>query len=94
MAKLTLDKKLLKSRNIQVRYATHASAIELHGLDNYASNDFIDKAMSTFGAVERCVVVCDDRGRSKGYAIVEFEWKKSAAKVLDRLKDEMFVLGR
>ena len=30
----------------------------------------------------------------KGYAIVEFEWKKSAAKVLDRLKDEMFCLGR
>jgi len=94
MAKLTLDKKLHKGRNIQVRYATHASAIELHGLDNFASNDFIEKAMSTFGAVERCVVVCDDRGRSKGYAIVEFEWKKSAAKVLDRLKDEMFVLGR
>jgi len=94
MAKLSLDKKLVKGRNIQVRYATHASAIELHGLDNYASNDFILRAMSTFGAVERCVVVCDDRGRSKGYAIVEFEWKKSAAKVLDRLKDEMFVLGR
>jgi len=94
MAKLTLDKRLHKGRNIQVRYATHASAIELHGLDNFASNDFIEKAMSTFGAVERCVVVCDDRGRSKGYAIVEFEWKKSAAKVLDRLKDEMFVLGR
>jgi len=94
MAKLTLDKKLVKGRNIQVRYATHASAIELHGLDNFASNDFIEKAMSTFGAVERCVVVCDDRGRSKGYAVVEFEWKKSAAKVLDRLKDEMFVLGR
>jgi len=94
MAKMTLDKKLHKGRNIQVRYATHASAIELHGLDNFASNDFIEKAMSTFGAVERCIVVCDDRGRSKGYAIVEFEWKKSAAKVLDRLKDEMFVLGR
>jgi len=94
MAKLTLDKKLVKGRNISVRYATHASAIELHGLDNYASNEFITRAMSSFGAVERCVVVCDDRGRSKGYAIVEFEWKKSAAKVLDRLKDEMFCLGR
>jgi len=94
IAKLTLDKKLVKNKNIHVHYATHASAIELHGLDNFASNDFIEKAMSMFGAVERCVVVCDDRGRSKGYAIIEFEWKKSAAKVLDRLKDEMFVLGR
>jgi len=94
MAKLSLDKKLVNGRNIQVRYATHASAIELHGLDNYASNEFIERAMSTFGAIERCIVVCDDRGRSKGYAVVEFEWKKAAAKVLDRLKDEMFVLGR
>jgi len=50
--------------------------------------------MSQFGVVERAKIVCDDRGRSKGYAIVEFEWKKSAQKVLDRFKDEMFVLGR
>jgi len=94
MAKLSLDKKIIKNRPISVRYATHASAIELHGLDNYASNEFLLRAMSSFGAVERCIVVCDDRGRSKGYAIVEFEWKKAAAKVLDRFKDEMFVLGR
>ena len=79
---------------IQVRFATHASAIELHGLDQYASNEVIEKAMSQFGNVERAVIVCDDRGRSKGYAIVEFEWKKSAQKVLDRFKEEMFVLGR
>lgn len=50
--------------------------------------------MSQFGGVERSVIVCDDRGRSKGYAVVEFEWKKSAQKVLDRFKEEMFVLGR
>ena len=50
--------------------------------------------MSQFGNVERAVVVCDDRGHSKGRAIVEFEWKKSAQKVLDRFKEEMFVLGR
>ncbi|XP_057306302.1 non-POU domain-containing octamer-binding protein-like [Hydractinia symbiolongicarpus] len=94
MAKSCLDKKLFKGRNIQVRYATHASAVEVHGLDQYASNEYIEQAMSQFGTVERAVVVCDDRGRSKGYAIVEFEWKKSAQKVLDRFKEEMFVLGR
>lgn len=94
MAKSTLDKKMFKGRNIQVRFATHASAIELRGLDRFATNEYIEKAMSQFGKVERSVVVCDDRGRSKGYAIVEFEWKKSAQKVLDRFKGEMFVLGR
>jgi len=94
IAKSSLDKKLFKGRNIQVRFATHASAIELHGLDMFASNEFIENAMSQFGQVERAVVVCDDRGRSKGHAIVEFAWKKSAQKVLDRFKGEMFVLGR
>lgn len=94
IAKSTLDKKLFNGRNIQVRFATHASAIELHGLDRFASNEYIEKAMSQFGKVERSIVVCDDRGRNKGYAIVEFEWKKSAQKVLDRFKGEMFVLGR
>ena len=79
---------------MQVRFATHASAIELHGLDEFASNEYIEAAMSLFGTVERSVIVCDDRGRSKGYAVVEFGWKKSAQKVLDRLKEEMFVLGR
>jgi len=93
-AKSELDKKIIKGRTIQVRFATHASAIELHGLDQYASNELIEKAMSQFGVVERAVIVCDDRGRSKGYAIVEFEWKKTAQKVLDRFKGEMFVLGR
>lgn len=93
-AKLTLDKKLVKGRPLQVRYALHASAIELHGLNQFASNEFIEEAMSQFGQVERACIVCDDRGRSKGYAIVEFAWKKSAQKVLDRFKDELFVLGR
>lgn len=94
LAKSALDKKMFKGRQIQVRFATHASAIELHGLDQFASNEFIENAMTQFGNVERSVVVCDDRGRTKGYAIVEFEWKKSAQKVLDRFKEEMFVLGR
>jgi len=93
-AKSSLDKKLVKGRNIQVRFATHASAIELHGLDQFASNEIIEQAMSQFGAVERAKIVCDERGKSRGYAIVEFEWKKNAQKVLDRFKDEMFVLGR
>merc|ERR1712176_402811 len=88
------DKTVIKGRAIQVRYATHASAIELHGLDQYASNELIAEAMSQFGVVDRAVIVCDDRGKSKGYAVVEFEWKKTAQKVLERFKNEMFVLGR
>lgn len=93
-AKSVLDKKVHKGRSIQVRFATHASAIELHGLDQYASNELVKDAMSQFGVVEKAVIVCDERGKSKGYAIIEFEWKKAAQKALERLKDEMFVLGR
>ena len=79
---------------MQVRYATDASSIELHGLDQFASNEMIEQAMSQFGKVERARIVCDERGNSRGYAIVEFEWKKTATKVLASLKDELFVLGR
>jgi len=93
-AKLTLDKKMVKGRPLAVNYALHASAIELHGLNQFASNEFIEQAMSQFGQVDRVCIVCDDRGRSKGYAIVEFAWKKSAQKVLERFQDELFVLGR
>jgi len=94
VAKSQLDKLVMKGRTINVRYATHASAIELHGLNQFASNEHIETAMSQFGQVERAIVVCDDRGRSKGYAVVEFAWKKSAQKVLDRFKEELFCLGR
>ena len=93
-AKRALDKKQIKGRSIQVRYATHASSIELHGLDEYASNELIYDAMGQFGKVEKANIICDERGKSRGYAIVEFEWKKNAQKVLDRFKNEMFVLGR
>ena len=79
---------------MKVRFAAHASAIEVHGIGPFASNEFLEQAFSAFGQVEKATVVCDERGKSKGYAIIEFGWKKSAQHALQKINEGCFVLGR
>lgn len=94
IAKNALDGFLYKSRQLKVKFAAHQSAIEIHGIDQFTSNESLEAAFSQFGFVERATVVCDERGRSKGYAIVEFAFKKAAQTALHRINTELFVLGR
>ena len=47
-------------------------------------------AFGIFGDIERCVVFVDDRGKSKGEGIVEFERKNVALEAVRRCKDGCF----
>ena len=47
-------------------------------------------AFGIFGDIERCVVLVDDRGKSKGEGIVEFERKNVAMEAVRRCKDGCF----
>ena len=85
---------MYKGRYLKVRFAAHQSAIEIHGIDRYCSNESLESAFTQFGLVERATVVCDERGKSKGYAIIEFGFKKSARNALQKINDGLFVLGR
>ena len=79
---------------MKVKFAANQSAIEIHGIDRFTSNESLEAAFSMFGTVERATVVCDERGRSKGYAVIEFAFKKSAQTALQRINNGLFVLGR
>lgn len=79
---------------MRVKFAAHQSAIEIHGIDKFTSNESLEAAFSIFGAVERATVVCDERGRSKCYAIIDFTYKKAAQNALQRINEGLFVLGR
>ena len=94
IARNALDGYVYKGRALKVKFAAHQSAIEIHGIDRFTSNESLEAAFSQFGSVERASVVCDERGRSKGYAIIEFAFKKSAQTALHRINEGLFVLGR
>ncbi len=94
IAKNALDGVSFKGRFIKVRFAAHQSAIEIHGIDRFSSNESLEQAFSQFGVVENARIVCDERGKSKGYAIIEFAYKKSAQVALQKINAGLFVLGR
>ncbi|XP_074625195.1 paraspeckle component 1-like isoform X2 [Acropora palmata] len=93
-AKQGVDGTFRMGRTLRVRFATHASALKVLNLNPLVSNEILHQAFSQFGIVERAVVVCDDRGRSKGYGIVEFSRKNNAQTALQQVNDGLFLLGR
>ena len=54
------------------------------------SNELLHHAFGIFGDIERCVVLVDDRGKSKGEGVVEFERKNVALEAVRRCKDGCF----
>lgn len=92
IAKSELDGLMLGSRPLRVRFATHGAALSVRNLSQFVSNELLEEAFSIFGAVERAVVIVDDRGRPTGKGFVEFTAKPSARKALDRCMDGCFLL--
>ncbi|XP_032235481.2 paraspeckle component 1 isoform X2 [Nematostella vectensis] len=93
-AKAGLDMATRKGRTLRVRFATHAAALRVKNLDNLVTNELLEQAFSQFGDVERAVVVCDVRGRSKGHGIVEFSRKNNAHNAMQKISESLFLLGR
>jgi RNA recognition motif-containing protein len=91
-AKQDLDGITMKGRCIRVRFASHGAAIRVKNLSPFVSNEYLEQAFSMFGAVERAVVIVDDKGRPTGEGIVEFERKPAATQCLNRCIDNCFIL--
>ncbi|XP_043915338.1 splicing factor, proline- and glutamine-rich isoform X2 [Protopterus annectens] len=92
IAKGELDDMPMRGRQLRVRFATHSAALSVKNLSPFVSNELLEEAFSTFGQVERAVVIVDDRGRSTGKGIVEFSTKPAAKKAFDRCNDGVFLL--
>ena len=93
-AKNALDGSMRKGRNLTVRFASIATAIHVSNLGPLVSNEMLEKAFSSFGDVERAVVVVDDRGRSKGYGRVDYARKGNAINALQKTNEGFFMIGR
>lgn len=92
-AKAGLDGMVKKGRTLRVRFATHGAAIKIKELDPYVTNELLEEAFSAFGALERCIVIVDDRGKPTGEGIVEFARKPAAAQALQKINEGVFLLG-
>ena len=89
-AKRELDGKMQNGRNLRVRFAPHQGALKVKNLGQWVSNELLHRAFSVFGDLERAVVYVDDRGRSKGEGVVEFEKKPSAMEAFRRCTEGSF----
>src|SRR5699024_6587292 len=89
----SLDGKLFEGRTLRVRLAAHAAAIKVTNLPPCVSNELLFLAFSTFGPVERAVVIADDRGRSINEGIVEFVRKSSAQAAIKKCQNECLLLS-
>ena len=91
-AKQDLDGFTFKNRCIRVRFASHGAAVRVKNLSPYVSNEYLEQSFSIFGTVERAVVIVDDKGRSTGEGIVEFERKPASIQCINKCTDMCFLL--
>jgi len=93
-AKMELDGKVMEgaSRPLRVRFSSHPAALKIKNLAPTITNEFLEKAFSMFGKVERAVVACNEQGRSLCEGVVEFERKNSALQALQRVNSGAFLL--
>merc|ERR1719400_2184907 len=91
-AKREMDGKMVSGRPMKVRFAPHQGALKVKNLGPWVSNELLHRAFSCFGDLERAFVMVDDRGRSKGEGVVEYERKPSAMDALRRCSEGAFFL--
>jgi len=92
-AKSGLDGNMIKNREIRVRFATHGAALRVKHINPMVSNELLEEAFSTFGHIERAIVIVDDRGKPTGDGIIEFARKPSAQQAMTRVNEGVFFLG-
>jgi len=91
-AKRELDGKLHNGRNLRVRFAPHQGALRIKNIGQWVSNELLHRAFSVFGEIERALVFVDERGRSKGEGLVEFEKKPAANEAYKRCTEGQYFL--
>lgn len=93
--KQELDGRLIRGKALRIRFASQGAIVKVKNLSSNVSNELLKEAFEQyFGNVERAVVIVDDRGRSIGEGIVEFEKKPAAQKCLNECTERCFFLTR
>ena len=68
--------------------------MKVSNLHPMVSNELLELSFSMFGEVESAVVVTDERGKSKGFGIVEFAKKVQATTAIDVCSKKFLMLTK
>lgn len=89
-----LNGSFIKGRELKVRFAASSSSVKVDNIHPLVSNELLASAFCKFGEVESAVVVTDDRGKSKGYGIVDFARKQSALNAIQQCRNAPYLLTK
>ncbi|XP_018327582.1 hrp65 protein-like isoform X2 [Agrilus planipennis] len=81
----------LRGRHLIIRF-THPAAIYVKNLSPNVTNELLYLAFSVFGDIENCYIIVDEKGKSKGEAVIEFVKKGSATIAAKRCSEGCFIL--
>ncbi|CAF3293481.1 unnamed protein product [Rotaria socialis] len=91
--KYDLDGYILRGKPLRIRFASQGATVKVKNLSPNVSNELLKEGFEQyFGSVERAVVIVDDRGKSIGEGIIEFEKKPSAQKCLNDCTERCFFI--
>ncbi|KAL1493073.1 hypothetical protein ABEB36_011207 [Hypothenemus hampei] len=92
-AKRELDGKVLKGRNLKIRFAPNSSTIRVKNLSPYITNEYLYFAFSPFGDIEKTHVNVDERGKPTGEGYIHFARKFSATTAVKKCSEGCFFLS-
>lgn len=84
----------MSGREVRVRFAAPNCTVSVEELHPLVSNELLEQAFAQFGAVERAIVWCDERGRSLGKGQVDFVRRNSAVSCVKACTDGCFLLTK
>ncbi|KAI3386940.1 hypothetical protein SNEBB_004286 [Seison nebaliae] len=87
-----MDGCMFKGRTLTVRFALSSTSILVKNLSVSVSKEYLKEAFSMFGEVERAIVKVDDKGKSIGEGIVEFDKKSSCTQAIRKCTEGFFLL--
>ena len=85
---------MIRGRDVKVRFAASSCSIKVANINPLVSNELLEDAFSQFGEVESAMVITDERGKSLGYGIVDFNRKSQAITAIQRCKTGHFLLTK
>lgn len=85
---------MCQGRELRIRIAASSCSVKVANLHPMVSNELLADAFGKFGEVEHAVVVTDERGRSKGYGIVDYAKKAQAVNAIQSCSRNFFLLTR
>ncbi|XP_059478422.1 hrp65 protein-like isoform X2 [Neocloeon triangulifer] len=91
-ARRELDGTPRRGKVLKIRFAPHGAIIKVRNLTPYVSNELLETAFSVFGEIERAYIITDERGKSTGAGIVEFQRKPAAVLAVRKCNENCFFL--